>query len=148
MADSLNDLLYKYYSAVVTGAGSIFGAINVSRAAVGVEATTSVTAYGADDDAAAAATIAATPDLSAGTWEVNVYTLATGTVSDTEAGNMKFHIGATPVATILTPIDTSTGHLQIRVNLAATAPVSVRAAATATVGSKYHASIVASKIGY
>lgn len=148
MADSLNDLMYKYYNSLVSGSGSLFGAISVSRAAVGVEATTSVTAYGTVANAAGAAAIATTPDLSSGTWDIEVWTIATGTVSDTEAGNMKLHVGETAVATVITPIDTSTGRLRIRVNLPATSPVSVRAGALASVGSKYHASIVASKIGY
>jgi hypothetical protein len=156
MADSLNDYMYQYYQRLITGNAALSGAINVSRAAVGVEATTSnasgvvssVDAPGADT---IIASIAALP---AGTYEVECKTFITGaTVAALESDNMAFKIGSTVVGKILNPVPSTTGatdlgEYRIRINLPAPTTISVNSVAAATAASKYKASIVASKIGF
>lgn len=155
MADSLNDYMYAYYSRLVTGNAALAGAINVSRAAVGVEATTANTSTTSSANApGAGATVASIPNLSPGTYEVEVTTFITGTtVATLESDNMQFMIGAAASGKIINPVPGTTGAssngvFHTRVNLAATTTLSVVAVGAATPGSVYKASIVAQKIGF
>jgi hypothetical protein len=151
---SLADDMKAYFSAIVTGSGSLFGALGVTRTAVGVEATTSTTANGSVTSPGAGGAIATTANLTTGTWEIECKTFITGTtVAALESDNMKFQVGATPIATVINPVPgttgaTDTGELRIRVNLAANSPVSINAGVAGTAGAVYKASIVANKVGY
>jgi hypothetical protein len=156
MPDSLNTNMSKFYQALVEGNLSLLGALSVTRAAVGNEATTSntsgatssVNAPGAD------ATIASIVALAAGTYDVECTTFIAGTtVAATESDNMAFKIGSTVIGKIITPVPGTTGanglgEYRIRINLPAPTTVSVNSVGAATAGSVYKASIVASKIGY
>ncbi|MFF5977029.1 hypothetical protein ACFY7C_36615 [Streptomyces sp. NPDC012769] len=155
MADTLNDYMYAYFQRVVTGNAALSGAINVSRAAVGVEATTANTSTTSSVNApAAGATVASIANLTAGTYEVEVTSFITGTtVATLESDNMRFHIGATPAGVIINPVPGTTGATDVgsfstRINLTATTTISVVAIGAATAGSVYKASIVAKKIGF
>lgn len=154
MADTINDLMYRYYSALVTGNSSLFGAINVSRAAVGVEATSSVTGAGSVTSPGVAATIAQIVALPAGTWEIEVDTFILGTTVGTlESDNLRFAVGGAPVATIVVPVNGVTGgannsKFRYRLNQPAPATVAVITNATGTVNSIYKSSIIANKIGF
>lgn len=118
---------------------------------IGSQAT-SVTANGKVTTPAAAANIAATPDLAAGTWDIEVTVFIAGTtVANLEMDNTKFNIGVTAVATIIVPVSgtagaTANGVFHIRVNLGGPTPVKVTVAATATTGAIYAASIIATRI--
>ncbi|GHF92110.1 hypothetical protein [Streptomyces griseosporeus] len=154
MPDSTNSLMNKFYQAVVEGNVPLLGAIATTRAANGVEASTSTTANGSVTSPGADAAIATTATLPAGTWEIEAKTFITGTtVAALESDNMKFKIGATAVATIINPVPgttgaTDTGEIRMRVNLPAPSPVSVASGAAGTTGAVYKASIVANKVGY
>jgi hypothetical protein len=154
MADTINDLMYRFYSALVTGTSSLSGAINVSRAAVGVEATTSVTGAGSATSPGAAATIAQIAALPAGTWEIMVDTFILGTtVGALESDNLRFSVGGAPVATIIVPVNGATGGVNnskftFRLNQLAPATIAVVTNAAGTVGSIYKSSIIANKIGF
>lgn len=117
-----------------------------------VQAATAVTANGKTTTPAALAAIATTPNLAAGTWDIEVFSFIGGTtVAANELDNMKFNIGATPVATILNPVPgvagaTSNGVFRIRVNLGGSTPVSVTTGILATTGAIYSASIIATRI--
>lgn len=156
MADSLNDYMYQYYQRLITGNAALSGAINVSRAAVGVEATTSSTSGATSSVSApgADAIIASIVALPAGTYEVECTTFIAGTtVAALEADNMSFKIGATVIGKIMNPVPGTAGgnglgEYRIRINLPAPATISVNSVAAATAGSVYKASIVANKIGF
>lgn len=112
---------------------------------------TSVTANGKVTTPAALAAIATTPNLAAGTWDIEVWVFIGGTtVANLEVDNSKFNIGATPVATIIVPVAGTTGasdvaNFRIRVNLGGATPVSVTVGALGTTGAIYSASIIATK---
>jgi hypothetical protein len=154
MADSLNDLMYAYYQRLVTGNAALSGAINVSRAAVGVEATSSVTGAGSVTSPGVAATIAQINPLPAGTWEIEIDTFILGTtVGALESDNLRLSVGGVPVATIIVPVNGATGGVnnskfRYRLNQVAPAVVAVVTNVAGTVGSIYKSSIVANKIGF
>lgn len=130
----------------------IAAAQSISATIPTVQAVTAVTANGKVTTPAALAAIATTPNLAAGTWDIEVFSFIGGTtVATTELDNMKFNIGATVVATILNPVPgttgaTSNGIFRIRVNLGGSTPVSVTTGVLATTGAIYSASIIATRI--
>lgn len=136
VGESLSALQYQFYSSAVN---------NVSA--------TSVMANGSQNAPTANTAVATTADLSAGTWDVEVTGVISGTtVAALEADNMRFKIGGTPVAAVLVPVPgtaggSATGRLHCRVNLGGSAPLSVIANANSTAASVYKAQIVATKIG-
>lgn len=140
------------YALRVSGAiaGGSTGALEVIPPAVAL--TTSVTANGKVTTPAAAAPIAATANLAAGTWDVEVTSFITGTtVANLELDNLKFRIGATTVATIISPVSGTTGAtvnsvFKIRVNIPVPTPVSVVAGALATTAAIYAATIIATRV--
>lgn len=156
MPDSLNTNMQKFYQAVVEGNTNLLGAIAVSRAAVGNEATTSNTSGATSSvNAPGADTIVAQiASLPAGTYDVECMTFITGTtVASLEADNMAFKIGGTVIGKVLTPVPGTAGaqargEYRIRINIASPTTISINSVAAATAGSVYKASIVASKIGY
>lgn len=153
MADSMTDYAYRFFRALVTGDSSLSGAINVSRAAVGVEATSSVIGYGEATTAAAGATVATTANIVGGTYEVEITTYVNGTlVAALDTSNMKFFSGAVDLGQLISPVfGTSSlgpGVAKYRVVVVGTVPFTVKATALATTGAKYHARIVANKIGF
>jgi hypothetical protein len=155
MADTLNDYMYQYYSRLVTGNAALSGAINVSRAAVGVEATTAFTGGGTPVVAPAAnASIAQIAGLTSGTYEVEITTFISGTtVASLESSNMNFRIGGVANGVILTPVPGTSGAnacgiFRTRINVVGPITISVNAIAAATAASNYVASIVAQKIGF
>lgn len=153
---SLQDDMKSFYTSIVTGVGSMFGAMNVSRAAVGVEATTSNITTGTTsvDQPGAGAAICSLNALAAGTYEVEISTLIIGTtVAALEADNMQFRIGGAASGKILNPVSGTTGATSVsrtrcRVNLTAPTTLSVNAVSAATAGSVYKATMVANKVGY
>lgn len=153
MADTMTDYAYRFFRALVTGDSSLSGAINVSRAAVGVEATSSVVGYGEATTPAAGATVATTVDIAGGTHEVEVTVFANGTlVAALDSSNMKLFSGAVLVGQLISPASGTAslgpGVARFRVAVVGTVPFTVKATATATTGAKYHAQIVANKIGF
>ena len=153
--EDINYYMYQYYSRLVTGNAAMAGAINVSRAAVGVEATTAFTGGGTPVSApGVGAVVGQITNLAAGTYEVEISTFVAGTtVTPLDASNMQFKIGATAAGTILTPVDGTAGAKDVgkfrtRINLVGTTTITVNAIAAATAGSSYMASIVAQKIGF
>ena len=151
--DSLADYMYAYYQRVVTGNASMSGAINVSRAAVGVEATTALTGSGTVAAPGAGVAVAAINGVATGTYEIEVTTFISGTTAAVDATNMQFRISGAAHATILNPVPaaagaTGLGTFRTRVNLSSVTSLSVHAIAAATAGSSYSATIVAQKIGF
>lgn len=153
--ETLADYMYAYFQRLVTGNAALSGAINVSRAAVGVEATSanvsttsSVNAPGAD------AVVASIANLPGGTYEVDITTFITGTtVATLESDNMQFKVGSTASGKIINPVSgttgaTDTGKFSTRINIASPTTISVNAVGAATASSVYKASIVAKKIGF
>jgi hypothetical protein len=156
MPDSTNSLANKFFQALVEGNISLLGALSVSRAAVGIEATTSNTTTGITSVDAPGAGVAITSltGLPAGTYDVYITTYIIGTtVAALEADNMQFRIAGAPSGRILTPVSgtsgaSDTGNVSLRVNLTAPTTLSVNAVSAATAGSVYKATMVANKIGY
>ena len=147
--------MYAYYRALVTGNAALSGAINVSRAAVGVEATSAFTGGGSPVAAPAAnAAIASIAGLTSGTYEVEISAFITGTtVAALESSNMNFRIGGVASGVILVPVPGTSGAnacgiFRTRINVAGPITISVNAIAAATASSSYVASIVAQKIGF
>lgn len=154
MADTLNDYMYAFYQRLVSGNAALSGAINVSRAAVGVEATSSVTGFGSANAPAADAVVGQIAALGSGTWEIEVNTFILGTTVGTlESGNMELRLGGVALGRIINPVNGVTGAVgngvyHYRLNQAGTAALSVNAVAAATGSSIYKATIVANKIGF
>lgn len=107
---------------------------------------TSVTAFGEQNAPGINTTIAATTNLTAGTWDVTCYTNLSGTTAGLDRPNLAFKIGSTVIATILSTMGGVTDGFKIRVQAAGTAPVSVASIVASTAGSVYRVTIVADKV--
>lgn len=101
---------------------------------------------------AAAANIAVTGNLPAGTWDIEVTTFIGGTtVAGLEINNMAFKLGNTQLTLLGNPVPgtagaTDMGKYRFRCDIPTPTPVSVIAVANATAGSIYFASIVATRV--
>ncbi|MGS2592243.1 hypothetical protein [Streptomyces hebeiensis] len=133
--------------------GSISGSSSPIQVTIPVATeVTSSTANGKVTTPGADANIAATANLVAGTWDIEIWTFIGGTtVANLEVDNMKFKIGNTAIATILNPVAGTTGATglgvyRIRVDIPNAAPISVASGVVATTGAVYTASIVATRI--
>ncbi len=101
---------------------------------------------------AAAAAIATSGNLAAGTWDIEVTTFIGGTtVANLEINNMAFKFGGTQLTLLGNPVPgtagaTDMGKYKFRVDVPAPTPVSVVAVANATAGSIYFAHIVGTRV--
>lgn len=105
---------------------------------------TTITAPGAG------AAIATTTALPAGTYEVTVNSLISGTTADLEIYNMRLTVGAATISRIMNPVFGTTGSsgmatAKFKVDTAG-GVASVVAVAAATAASKYWAQIIATRI--
>ena len=114
--------------------------------------STSITDTNTVTSPAAGAAIATTPQLSVGTWDIEVITFIGGTtVASLEATNMRLTVGAAAIGRVLNPVPgtsggVAAGNLRVRYVVNSAAPASVVAVSAATAGAVYSASIVAKKV--
>lgn len=112
----------------------------------------SVVGYGSANAPAAAGVVATSGSLAIGTWDVEVWTLVTGTtVATADSGNMRLVQNATNLGTVITPVNgtsgaTNTGYLKQRIQVTTAGAVTVAAIGAATANSVYSASIVATRV--
>lgn len=101
---------------------------------------------------AAAANIALTGNLAAGTWDIEVTTFIGGTtVASLEINNMALKFGGTQLTLLGNPVPgtagaTDMGKYKCRVDVPTPTPMSVVAVALATTGAIYYASIIATRV--
>lgn len=117
-----------------------------------VARVTSTFADGKLTTPAAAAAIATSANLAAGTWDVEVTTFIGGTtVATLEINNMALKFGATQLCLLGNPVPGTVGATDMakyrcRIDVPAPTPVSVTAVALATTGAIYFANIVATRV--
>lgn len=113
---------------------------------------TSTFADGKVTTPAAAAAIATSANLAAGTWDVEVSTFIGGTtVATLEMNNMALKFGATQLTLLGNAVAGTAGATDIakykcRIDVPAPTPMSVVAVALATTGAIYFASIIATRV--
>lgn len=150
MADSINDLMYAYFSGVI--AGTLNQNVTVTNSGPAVQLATSVTDTNTVTTPAAGAAIATTASLPAGTYDIDVTTFIGGTtVAATEINNMRLLVGGTAITRIINPVAgtagaTSNAKVSVRAVLATSGTAQVVAVALATTGAIYGANIVARRI--
>jgi hypothetical protein len=91
------------------------------------------------------AAISTTTSLPAGTYEVVVNSMITGTPADADVPNMRLLIGATPITRILNPGGAVISTAKVKLDTAG-GILSVVAVAAGTSGAKYWAQIIATRI--
>lgn len=145
---SLNDEAYAYYVAALAGT------LPAQSVAVSGSVTTlpfnndGISAGGAAVPApAAAATVATTTALAAGTWDIYVTTAIAGTVAALDVTNMVVKVGGTTLFNAISSLNGSASPSPVRRLLTAGGnPVAVTAVANATAGSIYAATISAVRV--
>lgn len=140
------------YAVQTTGTGA-GGTSTVATIPNTASNSTSITDTSTVAAPGAGVTIAVTPALSIGTWDIECITYIGGTtVAALEPTNMRALVGVAAVGRILNPVPgttggVGTGQLRFRYVVASGTPTaSVIAVAAATGGSIYSASIVAKKV--
>ena len=117
-----------------------------------VARVTSTFADGKQAAPGAGTAIATTPNLAAGTWDVEVTTFIGGTtVANLEINNMNLKFGATQLVILGNPVPGTTGATDMgkyrcRVDVPAPTPMSITAVAASTAGSIYYANIIATRV--
>lgn len=140
------------YAMRVTGTANGDSAAALEVVIPVVARVTSTFADGKVTTPAAAAVIAVTGNIPAGTWDVEVTTFIGGTtVATLEINNMALKFGATQLCLLGNPVPgtagaTDMGKYKCRVDVPAPTPMSVIAVALATTGAIYFASIIATRV--
>lgn len=116
------------------------------------EYVTTITDTSSVTSPSAGTTIAVTPALSPGVWDLEAITYIGGTTSDSlEPTNMRLVVGGAAISRIMNPVPGNTGgvgigQLRVRYKLSSSATAGIVAVANATTGAVYSGTIIAKRV--